>query len=102
MFLPVLLIVLQGTPFPAFGIDLDRIRTLTAGLHPHLVGHIDVPGGKQAGIHVGVESPLCDHQFIHMVQAYMVEGLAFTDQRRDDVIQTFLFLVRDSKPLPCF
>ena len=69
----ILLVVVQRAAFPALGIHLDRIWTLTAWTEPHLAGHVDVLCCKQSCVHVGVQSPLTDHQLVHMVQADVMQ-----------------------------
>ena len=55
--------VFQSAPFTTPGIDFYGIRPFSAGMHPHLARHIDVPGREEVCVHVGIVAFSGDHKY---------------------------------------
>ena len=66
----------------------------------YLPWKINVAGGKEIVINKPVNCPLTDHDRVLIICADMIDGLSFSDQRRNQLIQMgdFFFGIRDAGP----
>ena len=94
--------ILVGAAKTAGFIHFEGNGLAFSGAEPDFPGHVDVARGKEVVVHVGVEGLFAEHNGIGMVLADGMEGLALTEQRRDDRIEPVKLLLRDRKASPGF
>lgn len=71
-----------------------------AHLVADLSGQIHISYGQKTGIHIIVDGPLVQHDFVAIIHADLVNGLSLLNERRDDPVDSLKLRWRHSKALP--
>ena len=91
---------LEIIPVPADAagfVDFKGIMAALPGAVAYFSGKIDIPGGKDTGIYIVIDTFFGIHDLILIVDTDMVDRLTLPDQRGDKIVQLTGFLFRNAE-----